>query len=107
MKKNEKITDSENKQVLSAIELATGENIGALVGWISASLSIATITIKGIGLWIDERKSRKITITYGQFSVTIQGGMSIESIEEKITLIARTAQDLNREDVRIDVQENT
>jgi hypothetical protein len=73
---------------LGVSEFFAAGNIEILISIISASVGITTATIKGISLWIEERKSRRIKVKYKDAEIEIAGGMSNEKIEEVLEIFS-------------------
>lgn len=85
------------------IQLLTSENVTMLVSLVGASIGITTAVIKGIQLWIDERKSRKIKIKYKNTELEISGVQSDEEIERALVQFSNIERRLSAKDIKIEV----
>lgn len=79
----------------------TPDNITIIVSLISATIGITTTAIKGIALWIEERKSRKIKIKYKDIELEITGGLSKSEIMEKLLIFGESKEQIEKKDVDI------
>jgi hypothetical protein len=80
---------------------ATPENIAIIVSLTSAAIGITTATIKGLALWIDERKCRKIQIRYQDLEVEISGSLSDFEIERRLNAFCRIRERICDSDVQL------
>ena len=70
----------------ASIDFITPDNVAMLVSVVTATIGIATTTIKAVQLWVDARKSRKIKIKYETIELELQGDISNEEIKEKLEI---------------------
>ena len=72
-----------------------------VVSLIGATIGTTTTAIKGIQLWVDERKSRKIKIRAKDVEIEISGSVSEQEIEKKIQMFCLLQDNISKEDVKI------
>ena len=89
----------------SFINLITPENVAMLVSMIGAAVGVTTTAIKGIQVWAEERKSRKIKIRYENMEIEICGSPTEEEIEKKIKIFCDMHRSFKKEDVKIIIEE--
>lgn len=63
-------------------------SVEAIVAAVSAATGIATVAVKGIQLWIEERKSRSIKVRRGDYEIEIHGAVSEEQLRRQLELFA-------------------
>lgn len=85
------------------ISFLTPENVTMIVSLVGASIGITTTAIKGIQTWVDERKSRKISIKYKDIELEISGAQSDAEIEKAILHFSNLKEKISKEDVKIEV----
>ncbi len=78
----------------------------SLVPIITASIGVAGIAIKGLQVWLEERKSRKIKIRKGDVEIELNGKLSDEEIYQKLEIFnnfqdRQTYKDLLKMDIKV------
>ena len=93
--------DSGTKGVMRSGAFITPENVTMLVSLISATAGITTAAVKGIQLWVEERKSRKIRVKCKDIEIEISGAMTEADILQKLHVFDGFRQKIEEKEVSI------
>ncbi len=83
--------------------VVTPENVTMLVSLIGAAVGVTTTAIKGIQLWVEERKSRKIRVRYRDLEVEIVGRQTEADLASKLAVFESLNERLIEDEVEIEV----
>ena len=106
LKKMEVKVDDEQQYngSLSNFDYITPDNVAMIVSIVGAAIGVTTVGIKGIQLWIDDRKSRKIKIKVKDTEMEISGALSEQEIEDKIRIFHKFRTGIIKEEVEITIE---
>ncbi|HET9211792.1 MAG TPA: hypothetical protein VFR03_15395 [Thermoanaerobaculia bacterium] len=82
-------------------QVITPDNVAMVVSLITAAAGITTAAVKGIQLWVEERKARKIRIRYKELEIEISGVMTEEDILQRLRVFEVMQQRLTESEVEI------
>ena len=85
------------------IEYLNPENVAMVVSAVTATIGVASTAIKGIQIWVDERKSRKIRIKYDSIELEIIGNTSEEEIYQKLRIFKKIKDELDKSKLDIKI----
>jgi hypothetical protein len=93
-------------KTMEALDMGFTENFSMMLSLIGTAIGIATVSVKAISLWVEDRKSRKIHISHGGLDLTIEGSMSEKEIEDKISIFSGVLKTLDPSSMEILVKDD-
>lgn len=87
--------------ISDGISFLTPENVTMIISMITAAIGVTTTAIKGIKLWVDERKSRKIKIKCKDIELEITGAVSEDEIFRKLSIFNDLKDKIEKKDIQI------